>query len=119
MATVWFEGVEEMNRVAADLVKGGLRAGFLGQQVVAKTAHDIEASAKAFCPVDTGNLRNSIGTDIGRLQAAIGPTAKYGAYVEYGTARAAPSAYMGPALDRHSGAFVAAVGLIGQRSVFG
>lgn len=115
-----FEGLEDLNRLSADLRNAADRVGPRAQQVLRKTALDIEADAKAFAPVDTGNLRNSIGhSDLrtvgqsGVLEAEIGPTASYGAYVELGTSRMAPHAYMGPALDRRAPGFVAAMEALG------
>ena len=49
------------------------------------------------------------------LRAEVGPTAEYGAYVEYGTSRMAPRAYMGPAFDRHAPDLVTAVEQIRDR----
>jgi len=76
---------------------------------IAKTALDIEADSKALCPVDTGFLRNSISSDIKPLEAEIGPTAEYGAYVEYGTSRAGPQPYITPSFDRRSSSLVSAI----------
>ena len=46
-----------------------------------------EGFAKRLCPVDTGNLRNSIShkVDEGEPAAYIGTDVEYGAYVELGT----------------------------------
>lgn len=81
--------------------------------VVRKTAMDIEANAKQIAPVDTGNLKNSIGSrivsDATGVEAIIGPTAAYGKFLEFGTSRMAPRAFMGPSLDRYSGAFATAM----------
>lgn len=46
-----------------------------------------EKYAKRLCPVDTGNLRNSIThvVDEGEPAAIIGTDSEYGAYVELGT----------------------------------
>lgn len=105
----------ELNTVAVTLEHVGGAVGARASQVVRKTALDVEATAKAFAPVDTGALRNSIGTDVtgdgrfGQVEAEVGPTVNYGAYVEFGTSRTAPAAYLGPALDRHSPGFVAAL----------
>ena len=46
-----------------------------------------EGYAKKLCPVDTGNLRNSIThvVDEQELAAIIGTDSEYGAYVELGT----------------------------------
>jgi HK97 gp10 family phage protein len=78
-------------------------------QAIAKTAFDIEADGKALCPVDTGFLRSSISSTIAPLEAEIGPTADYGAYVEYGTSRAGPQPYMTPSFDRRSSSLVSAI----------
>ena len=81
--------------------------------VVKKTAADIEATAKAFAPVDTGALRGSIGTtssgNANYVETHTGPTVDYAPYVEYGTSRMAPRAFMGPAADRHLHELFAAV----------
>lgn len=86
---------------------------------IQKTAADIKADAQAFAPVDTGNLKSSITYETKSLassvSAEIGPTAAYGHYVEYGTSRMAPHAYMGPAFDRHAHMFEQALGQIADR----
>lgn len=108
-------GFEELNRIAADLSKAAAAAQYKAPLVVAKAAADVEAIAKSFCPVDTGFLRSSIGVDLDLPAAAavIGPTAEYGPYVEFGTHRTAPQAFMGPALDRVSPSFVEAIEALG------
>lgn len=99
----------EVNSLAADLAKAGPRAVARAQVVIVKTAHDIESTAKQRAAVDTGMMRNSIGIDVGVLQAIIGPTVNYAPYVEYGTSRMAPQAFMNPAADTHSRSFYAAM----------
>ncbi|GAA3218155.1 HK97-gp10 family putative phage morphogenesis protein [Oerskovia jenensis] len=106
----------ELNALAADLSNVAGKIGPKVQTVMRKTARDIEADAKAFAPVDTGNLRSSIGhSDLrtvgqsGTLEVEIGPTANYGVFVEFGTSRMAPHAFMGPAFDRRSPGFVSAL----------
>ena len=105
----------ELNSRAADLGKQGYEATRKAQTVVAKSAADIERISKGLAPVDTGALKNSIGFDIGGggLEAEIGPTVYYGGYVEFGTRRMAPHAYMGPALDIVGPSFAAAMEEIG------
>lgn len=51
-----------------------------------------EGHAKRLCPVDTGNLRNSIShkVDPGEPAAYIGTNAEYAAYVELGTGKYYP-----------------------------
>jgi HK97 gp10 family phage protein len=115
--------LSEFNRLSYQLAGAGPRVAPLMRLVVRKTAADIERDAKTFAPVDTGFLRNSIGiTMAGNVYyaaAEIGPTAEYGVYVEYGTSRMAPAAYMGPAFDRHSGEFIAAMEELAARGLDG
>ena len=108
--------VSELNRLAVDLGQAPAKVGDRARTVMRKTALDVEADAKRFAPVDTGNLRNSIGhsdlrtlTQTGVLEVEIGPTAAYGHFVEFGTSRMAPHAYMGPAFDRAQPGFIAAM----------
>lgn len=100
----------ELNSLTVDLGAAGYRATKMASAAVRKTAHDIEATAKSFVPVDTGATKNSIHVetpsmstpgDLG-LWAEIGPTTEYAPFLEYGTVRMAPYAFMGPALDRHA-----------------
>jgi HK97 gp10 family phage protein len=102
-----------LRTLAADLGKASARVIPAASRVVRKSGNDIEADAKAYCPVDTGNLRGSISADYGVLSAEIGPTAEYGIWVEGGTARMAPQPYMGPAFDRREPEFVAAIAALG------
>lgn len=101
----------ELNALAADLGTLPLRAQLRAQTVVKVSGLRLVAEAKAFAPVDTGFLRSSIGMDVDRdgLGLVAGPTANYGAFVEFGTSRMAPRAYMGPAFDRVVPPFVAAL----------
>lgn len=99
----------EVNNLAADLGKAGPRAARNAQKVIAKTAHDIEATGKQLAAVDTGAMRGSIGVDMGVLSATIGPTVNYAPHLEYGTSRMPPQPFMNPAADRHSPAFYAAL----------
>lgn len=101
--------------LAADLGSAAGRVGAAAAVVVRRTAAAIEATAKTLAPVDTGYLRGSIGSDItgdgrhGRMTAVIGPTANYGAYVEFGTSRAGPQPYMIPAAAHHEQAYLDAL----------
>ena len=83
--------------------------------VVSKASADVETYAKAAAPVDTGNLRASIGsTKRGPYEAEIGPTANYGGFVETGTSRMGPQPYMAPALERVEPSFVAAMQAVAE-----
>lgn len=114
MAHITFDA-SELNALAASLDDAGARVGARVALAVRATAARVEAEAKQFAPVDTGNLRSSIGTDIvgdsrsAAVEAQVGPTATYGRFVELGTSRMAPRAYLGPAFDRAQPGFVAAL----------
>lgn len=72
-----------------------------------------ERDAKSFAPVDTGALRNSITSSLSgnavMSRGVVGPTVSYGRYVEEGTSRMAPRAYLGPAFDRNAATFMKAM----------
>lgn len=104
-----FVDTSEVNRLAVDLGKAPEGVTRKAGQAIGKTAHDIERDAKLIVPVDTGFLRNSITSDIDPLSAEIGPTAKYGEYVEDGTSRQEPQPYMRPAYDRNKDGLVRAL----------
>lgn len=118
MSDGWAEAIRDLNTLAVDLTAAGARVGARAAMAVRKTAHDIEATSKAFSPVDTGALRSSIGTDVtgdgrsGSIEAEIGPTQSYGYFVEFGTSRQAPQSYMGAAFDRHAHELEDALGQI-------
>lgn len=66
-----------------------------------------ENYAKGLCPVDTGNLRNSITHEVeNETTVAIGSNVEYAAYVEMGHRTAtggqvAPQPYLAPAIENH------------------
>ena len=92
----------EMRHLEVDLTKAPASVQRKASRAIRKTAFDIEADAKILAPVDTGNLKNSISTDVTLLSAEIGPTASYGYYVENGTRYQSPQPYMRPAFDRRA-----------------
>lgn len=89
-------------------------------QVVRKTAHDIVRDAKAiahqkFSDQATGATANSITQAFpSPLDAEIGPTTYYAAFVEHGTSRMAAKPFMGPAADRHEDPFAEALAAIAE-----
>lgn len=116
MATVWVEGIDEINTIALELRAKRQRVGAQGAAVLRASAFQVEATAKLFCPVDTGHLKSTIGPPefhgdgrAGAMEATVSATARYAAYVEWGTRNMAPRAFMGPALDRVGPTFAAAV----------
>ncbi len=65
----------------------------------------IEGNAKRNCPVDTGNLRNSITTVMDSDRSSptalgfVGTNVEYAAFVEFGTRNQSAQPYLGPALE--------------------
>lgn len=102
------------------------------QRAVVRNGFKVVATAQVLAPVDTGNLKNTIGVDIDMLSYVAGPTANYGGFVEQGTTGPypidnafgrgftvmhpgiSPQPYMGPAFDRHLPSFVKDVGDAGE-----
>lgn len=60
-----------------------------------------ERHAKAYCPVDTGRLRNSISHASDQDSAYIGTNVEYAPYVELGTHKQKPKPYLAPAVQKH------------------
>lgn len=84
-------------------------------QVVRKAAADVQAHAKLFAPVDTGNLRQAItNRPVDDLTSEIISGADYAIYQEYGTRFQPGTAHMRPALERVEPAFIAAMEQIGD-----
>lgn len=112
---------EDLRRLSVNLRTAGLRAGMQARVVVRKVAADIEASAKALAPVDTGNLKSSITTsrNASGFAAEVGPTANYGIFLELGTSRMPPQPFMGPAADHHTPVFEQAMGQLGMEALDG
>ncbi len=62
-----------------------------------------ESYAKQLCPVDTGNLRNSIthSAEYEGHTVVIGSNVEYAPHVELGTVRMATRPYLRPAIENH------------------
>lgn len=60
-----------------------------------------EGYAKRLCPVDTGNLRNSITHGTDDEAAYIGTNVEYAVYVEMGTVNTPAQPYLKPAAADH------------------
>lgn len=85
-------------------IAAGLRP--KASQIVRRTALSIEAGAKRVVPVDTGNLKNSLQTQmVSDLEAEVGTVVEYGPYVEFGTSRQPAQPYLGPAAEAERGPF--------------
>lgn len=79
--------VSEVDGLVKRLAAAAPKAESLTRVVVKKVAFDTVAGAQGLAPVDTGNLKNTIGQDFDDdgMGFEAGPTANYGADVEYGT----------------------------------
>ena len=60
-----------------------------------------EGYAKKKCPVDTGNLRNSITHQVDGDAVYIGTNVEYAPYVELGTSRQKAQPFLRPAASEH------------------
>lgn len=75
------------------------------KEEVRDTALKIEKDAKRRAPVDTGNLRRQIRSDIDGYNATISSNADYSAYIEYGTYKMSAQPYMTPAFMKYRAEF--------------
>lgn len=66
-----------------------------------------ESVAKKLCPVDTGNLRNSISHTVARDEqvAYVGTNVEYAPYVELGTSRQRAQPYLKPAVNDNANTY--------------
>lgn len=60
-----------------------------------------EGYAKRLCPVDTGNLRNSITHTLNGNAEYIGTSVEYAPYVEMGTTRTRAQPFIKPSVADH------------------
>ena len=66
---------------------------------VAKATQYVCDRAKDLCPVDTGNLRNSISCESDGLEGCIYTNVDYSVWVEYGTSKMKEQPFMHPAIE--------------------
>lgn len=69
------------------------------EAAIVKAAADVVKDARNRVPVKSGALRNSISASIKGNKATIGPTAFYGRFVEFGTAKMEPQPFLLPAAE--------------------
>ena len=103
--------MSEFARLAADLDRHAEALRDRASAVVRKTVFDTMADAQTLAPVDTGNLKGSITTEVrpGDLVGVVEATADYAAFVEFGTSRMRPQPFMRPAQDRNTEPFMQAL----------
>lgn len=110
-------GASDLNRLVADLESAGKRIGSAASKAVRDSAGRVQKDAKGKAPKGkTLKLSESIGVDLygaGRsskgVTAVVGPSVRYGLFVEYGTAKMPPRPFMGPARAEEEPRFVAAM----------
>ena len=107
--------MNDLAKLAFDLAVAGAKAKRLADVAVRKTGLDIVRIAQVQAPVDTGHLRASIGM----TSVEVGPTAHYGAYVEYGTYKMAAQPYMSPAADAAIPGLIEALSTLGIDAIGG
>jgi HK97 gp10 family phage protein len=124
LSTTWVRGAAavalriyfdtgELRALSADLDAGTATVEAKTKLAVAKVGHLVEADAKVFVPVRTGNLKGSIHTEVSGLTAEVSANTEYAVFVEHGTSRMRPQPYMGPALDKNAPVLEKAVEKIG------
>lgn len=90
---------EDHSQEVLDTMKGAILRG------LERCGMQAEGYAKDLCPVDTGNLRNSIShvVDTEKADAAyIGTNVEYAPYVELGTAKQKAQPFLKPAAADHA-----------------
>ena len=76
-------------------------------EAIKKGCLSIEASAKQNCPVDTGNLRASITTNIiDDTSGEVGTNVEYASFVEYGTKKHSAQPFLYPAFKEYEGKII-------------
>jgi HK97 gp10 family phage protein len=93
----------EIREDNVDLAKSEIRAAFA--RALERIGMQAEGYAQDLCPVDTGNLRNSITHTADAEAAYIGTNVEYAPYVELGTRRAAAQPFLKPAATDHAGTY--------------
>jgi HK97 gp10 family phage protein len=111
----------ELNQLIWDLSRAPREVQDEAGKAVQEVIGRVEDTGKAFAPVREGTLRDSISSETsagdGMVQGEAGPTARHGRFVEWGTYKDAPQAFMGPALDRHSHELDELLGSAGERAI--
>jgi len=83
--------------------------------VVGRTALDVEARAKGYAAVDTGEMRAGINSAHSGLSATVNAPVEHSLFIEYGTSKMSAQPFMRPAAEAGGPAFQAAVAeLIGR-----
>lgn len=120
MAKIEIDGVPETISALQRLIVGA--GGSNLAKAVMAGGFMVEGFAKINCPVDTGNLRSSIHTELtdqssNSAEAGVSPSANYGGFVELGTSRQRPKPYLRPAADENESRIVGAMIAVLQQGI--
>ena len=99
VVTVKLDNTKEVSAMAKEALSRALE--WIGLEA--------EGYAKMECPVDTGNLRNSITHTTDESAAYIGTNVEYAPYVELGTSKMKKRPYLKPAATEHTDKYKAIV----------
>ena len=75
------------------------------KRALTKCGLQAQTFSKSLCPVDTGNLRNSISYEVNDNTVYIGTNVEYAPYVELGTYKMTARPYLEPALSGYIGTY--------------
>lgn len=111
--------VQGLNELTVSIAKATAEVKAQAPNKVLKSLQDISSTAKSIAPRDSGELVDSISEELtnvgmGTVTGESGPTARHGRFMEWGTYKDAPQAFMGPALDRHSADFEEQIAELGD-----
>lgn len=79
-------GSADVRKLAEALRRSGHDAQATTQRVLIESANYLLTEMEVRVPVDTGDLRRSLGVRVEGDRVLVGPTAPYAPYVEFGTA---------------------------------
>ncbi|MGC4020250.1 MAG: HK97 gp10 family phage protein [Muricomes sp.] len=102
MADIKIEGLEKLQKA----LKKNVTLSDV-KRVVKQNGSELQSKAKRKAPVDTGDLKRSIGLEIssGGMTAKVEPTVEYAAYLEYGTRFQKAQPYLKPSLEEQEKQF--------------
>lgn len=110
MPKITVDGAEEGKRLKASFERKGLDVEGNLEQTLEHQAKRVEADAVLLAPVDTGRLKNSIGTrKADEMDFQVGSDVEYAPDQEFGSMRNAPQPYLRPALEKNKGAIKKAI----------
>lgn len=111
--------VQGLNELTVSLASAPARVKAGAAERVGQVLDNIVSTAQSIVAVQSGELQGSISRDevaqgFGSVTGEAGPTARHGRFVEWGTYKDAPQAFMGPAMDRHTHELEEGLGDLGE-----